>query len=327
MTIGLAILLLLVVVVLVIAFGGPRWPSELPAANDPYASRDRSDLPVLRKVYARDGAPLAYREYPPAVVRSNPVRVVLMHGSASRGESLHALAKGLASAGYTVYVPDVRGHGASGDGKGMAAYVGQLEDDLEDFVRNARIAPPRALIGFSAGGGFALRQAADQRSALFAHYVLLAPLLGHDASTYRPDSGGWVSVGVPRVLALALLNRIGITVFNQLAVTRYALRAEWRDMLTSEYAYALWANFRPHLDYREDLRNSAPSMAVVVGALDEQFYPQRFAAEFAEAGRASVPITIVPGVGHVGLTLEPVGVQAVVDALTRLSTLDATTTD
>jgi len=319
MMIGTIFLLLVMVMTLAIVFGGPRLLPEQPAANDPYGALDRSDLPLLQKAHARDGAPLAYRHYPPEVTHDRHMSVVLIHGSASQGESMHVLAKGLASTGYEVYVPDVRGHGASGTKKGSVAYIGQLEDDLEDFVRDAHIAAPRAMIGFSAGGGFTLRQAADSRAALFEHYVLLAPFLGPDASTYRPNSGGWVSVGLPRVLGLVFLNRIGITAFNNLPVIRFALRADLKDMLTPEYSYSLWVNFRPHRNYRADLSNSASSMAVVLGAFDEQFYPERFAAELAEAGRASVPITIVPGVGHVSLTIQPTGVQAVVDSLTALS--------
>ena len=47
------------------------------------------------------------------------------------------------------------------------------------------------LIGFSAGGGFALHFAGSNKSALFDRYVLLAPYLGPWAPTNQPHAGGW----------------------------------------------------------------------------------------------------------------------------------------
>ena len=106
----------------------------------------------------------------------------------------------------------MRGHGDSGS-KGQIAYVGQLDDDLEDFMRSVQPARPATLAGFSAGGGFALRVAAGERQTLFDQYLLLSPFISQDAPTYRPDSGGWVSVGMPRIVALSLLDAVGVHAF------------------------------------------------------------------------------------------------------------------
>ena len=57
---------------------------------------------------------------------------------------------------------------------------------------------PLTLIGHSAGGGFALRVAASPIQNLFARTVLLAPYLGYNAPTNRPNSGGWASADIPR---------------------------------------------------------------------------------------------------------------------------------
>jgi non-heme chloroperoxidase len=301
-----------------IGFGGPAEPVPLPDKNSSNPTADLSDLPPLLRTPARDGTPLAYRLYAAASTADLHERVVLIHGSSSRAQSMHAMAKGLAQAGYAVVVPDVRGHGITG-AKGKVSYIGQLEDDLEDLVKGAAVAEPRSLVGFSAGGGFTLRFAADRRASMFAHYVLLAPFLGPDAATYRPASGGWVSFGLPRALGLVALNQLGITAFNDLPVNRFALPPEARNVLTPQYSYALWANFRPHRDQRANIAAAAPSMAVVVGADDEQFYPERFATEFAAAGRPAVPITIVAGTGHLGLIRSPAGVQATANALAGLS--------
>jgi len=79
--------------------------------------------------------------------------VVLIHGSSDDGAGIHPLAKALRDAGASVYVPVLRGHGNSGR-VGDIDYIGQLEDDLADFVAVLRRLHPNAslsLIGFSSG--------------------------------------------------------------------------------------------------------------------------------------------------------------------------------
>jgi alpha-beta hydrolase superfamily lysophospholipase len=286
------------------------------SVSAPFKSVDFSDLPAIRRYSARDGAQLAYRTYRPADAAAKG-SVVLVHGSSARSVSIHPLARGFAQAGYVAHALDVRGHGESGE-RGQVTYVGQLEDDLEDFMKATRPQGKRSLVGFSAGGGFVLRFAADTRRSLFDNYLLLSPFLSQDASTYRPDSGGWVSVGMPRIVGLVVLNRLGISSFNYLPVTAFALPPEVQKLLTPSYSFALTLNFRPHIDYRADIAAASQPMEVLVGEKDDQFYPERFSSEFSSAGRG-VPVTVVPGTGHIELTLTPDAVQAAVRAIGRLN--------
>jgi alpha-beta hydrolase superfamily lysophospholipase len=299
-----------------IAFGGPAQLPPMQSVSDPFKSVDFSDLPPIQKYTARDGAQLAYRAYAPAGGVSKG-SVVLVHGSSSRSDRIHPLAKGFAQAGYAAYALDIRGHGESGE-KGQIAYVGQLEDDMEDFLKAVQPAGKKSLVGFSAGGGFVLRFAAESRRNLFDNYLLMSPFLSQNASTYRPASGGWASVGMPRIVALFILNRIGISAFNDLPVVSYALRPDAQKLLTPYYAFALAMNFRPNNDYRADIAAATRPMEVLVGEKDEQFYPERFAAEFSSAGR-TVPVTIVPAVNHIELTLTPAAVDAAIRAIGRLN--------
>ena len=320
------VVLLLCALSAALAWGGPRAPPALASVSQPWAEVDFADLPAPRTLRARDGTALSCRTYTArgtvtelGVGASTAQRtIVLIHGSSGRSENLHVLARALAAAGFVVHVPDVRGHGESGT-RGQIDYVGQLEDDLEDCRRALVPSGPVDLAGFSAGGGFVLRFAADPRRTLFDHYLLLAPFFSQTAPTYRPASGGWVSVGLPRIVALALLNRLGIRALNRLPVTAYALPAGARDRLTPWYGYALAMNFRPHDDYRADIRAATQPLAVLVGDDDDQFYAERFDAVFRAAGRA-VPVGRVLHTGHLGLTLSAPGVRAVVDTLVGLHT-------
>lgn len=315
-----ALLVLLALLVLsvsaAIAFGGPRRPAPMASVSEGFRAFDLMDLPPLRHFAARDGTELAYRAYS-SVGTNKDACVVLIHGSASRSDRLHSLARGFARAGYAVLVPDVRGHGESGR-KGCIDYIGQLEDDLEDLA-TAHGTPGRtSLVGFSAGGGFALRFAGDRRGRLFRNYLLMAPFLSQSASTYRPGSGGWVSVGLPRILGLLVLNRLGITRFNDLLVSAFALSPKAQEQLTGGYSYSLAMNFRPHDDYRADIATAASPMEILVGADDDQFHAGRFAGEF-QASPTPTRVTVLDGVGHIDLTISKAAVSAAVDALDRMN--------
>jgi len=318
------------VVTLAVAYGGPSPIAALDSINEPFKYLDYSALPKVRRYEARDGATLAYRHYasgPATTTGTAPGRrVVLVHGSSASSRSLHPMAQALAAAGYTVDALDVRGHGDSGtrgylgtsgaNGKGgkesKGGYIGQLEDDMADFMRAVPHTGPSTLIGFSAGAGFVLRFSASPQASLFDRYVLLSPFL-LQAPSNRPNSGGWASVGVPRIVALTVLNKLGITTWNDLPVTQFALNDEAKKFLTPSYSYALATNFGAHLDYANDIRRAPKTLKLIAGVEDELMFADRYAATFADAGNA-VPITLVPGANHMGLTLNASALATVVAA-------------
>ena len=165
----------LVALVGVLAFDAPVQPPPLAAVSDPFAAVDLGDLPVVQTYPARDGTMLGYRAYP----GQGRQLAILIHGSSDDGTGMHALAKALARTGASVYVPVIRGHRGSGR-SGDIDYVGQLEDDLADFVARLRRDHPDAsltLVGFSSGGGFVLRAMAGQDEALFDRFILISPAL------------------------------------------------------------------------------------------------------------------------------------------------------
>ena len=299
-------------------WGGPKSVPPLRSIADPFKSFSFYGMPAISRFTARDGTPLAYRHYSPATGASERGSVTLIHGSSANSQSVHPLAQSFAAAGYTVYALDIRGHGSSGV-KGRIRYIGQLDDDLEDFMNAMHPARPRTLVGFSSGGGFALRVAGGQRAAEFDNFLVMSPYVHHMAMTNRSkDSAGWVSIGTPRLLALVALNSVGITGFNQLAVINFAIGESPKADLTPWYSYALAANFQPQNDYRAGLRSISAPAEVIVGQDDEIFRADKFRPLLDEAGRKDVPVTIVPGIGHIALTLSEAGRAAAVAAVQRL---------
>jgi len=299
-----------------IIFGGPGTPHPMGSITDPFGSVDFSDLPPLSEFAARDGTQLAYRRYVPTSVTPGQGSVVLVHGSSATSSSMHPMAKAFSAAGYPTYALDIRGHGASGR-KGQIAYIGQLEDDLSDFMHAVSPPAPVTLAGFSSGGGLALRFAGGSQQNLFQNYLLLAPFLSPDAPTVRPDSGGWASVGLPRIIAIAFLNGFGIHAFNSIPVLRFAISENTKAILTPEYSYALTMNFGPQRDYLANIRSMHQPFRVLVGANDEIYYPDRFAGVLKQAGK-DIPVTMVPGVDHTQLILSPVAFEKSIEALKSL---------
>lgn len=314
--IGAALLAIAIAIGLALLTGGPAQLAPMASVNDPFRDIDYTGLPPVSYFASRNGDRLAYRLY--AAGGSAPRNVVvLVHGSSASSKSMHPMAKAFAAAGHPTYALDIRGHGDSGP-KGHIDHVGQLEDDLEDFVKKIGIAPTATLAGFSSGGGFVLRVAGSAKQDLFANYLLLSPFIHQGAPTSRPGDRGWVSIGIPRTVALTILDGLGITLFNHLPVVRFALNDEAKAFLTPQYSIALAQNFRPQSDYAANIRAANRPMAVVAGKDDELFRAGRFAALFSAEGKA-VPVEIVPDTGHIALILKPEAIKAAIRAVDRLN--------
>ena len=313
LTIVIISVVLVAVFGLAIALGGPgQPPSPMSSISDPFNKVDFSDLPERNHFTARDGARIAFRAYP-AIGDTIKGSVVLVHGSSASSSSMHVMAKSFAAAGYAPYALDIRGHGQSG-AKGHIAYIGQLEEDLEDFARANKLAQPSTLVGFSSGGGFVLRFAGSPRQKLFSNYLLLSPWISQDAPTLRPGTGGWATVGVPRIIAIAILNGFGIHAFDDLPVVRFAVDEKDKSFLTPQYSFALEQNFRPERDYQANIRAVRQPLRVLAGQNDEVFFADKFASVFKTAGK-EVPVTLLPGIDHISLTLDPAALQAAISAV------------
>lgn len=299
-----------------IAFGTRDPPPPLRSVVAPFEHVDFTDLPQLETVAARDGSRIAYRRYP-AAASDQPERLVIaIHGSAGSSFSMHPLAKALRAAGLSVYAMDVRGHGGTGR-RGDIDHAGQLDDDLADFVAAIRKEHPAAklvLVGFSAGGGYALHAAALPVGAAFERVVLISPMLGPFAPTLRPGgTSRWVSIFMPRIVALVILDHLGIHAFEHLPTLAFAIDRKYDDVVTAVYSYRLMMDFGTQ-DYVADLRHAKAPLTVLVGGRDELFDAGKFEPAI-HAERPDATVQVLEGLDHVGTILDPKAFAATVAAV------------
>lgn len=263
-----------------------------------------------QRVTMRDGRQLFLRVYE----SDSPDTLLLLHGSGSESRYLSKLASWLSSRGiFRVVTPDLRGHGRNEGQRGDLAYLGQMDDDIEDVMRWLGKNRPGAHIvlgGHSSGGGLALRYAANHAVMQPDALLLLAPYLGHTSSTVKPSSGDWVTVAVKRWAGISMLNNLHIRAFNDLPVLFFNRPAEVEDALQVDaYSWRMAMNFAPR-DCKEDIEALAIPTLVLVGEKDESFYPERFALAFEPAGD-NASVQIVAGANHLNVVDTPASLEKI----------------
>ena len=292
---------------------------ELQSISRARASVDFSSLPAVERFQGRDGTWLGYRHYGAGGAPTGRVAIVIHGSSGSSGGTIHALSQALAAHGVETFAVDMRGHGTSGT-RGDIGYVGQLEDDLADFVAVLRKTVPSApltLVGHSSGGGFGLRVAGSPIQNLFERFVLLAPYLGYDAPSTRPGSGGWARADIPRIIGLLALRNLGITCCEALPVLALAVPPNSEKTLVSTYTDRLMRNFAVGGDFRRDLAAATKPLTIISGADDELMFSDKY-AEAMRGAKVTVEVRVLDGINHMGIVAAPKAVSIIAeDVATR----------
>jgi pimeloyl-ACP methyl ester carboxylesterase len=278
---------------------------------------DRSGMPDLSHFQARDGSSLAYRVYPAANGEKQKI-AILIHGSGGHSTGMNGIAKKLAAENFLVVVPDISGHGASGT-RGDIGYYGQLDDDLDDLVAELRrqyLTGHFTLLGFSSGGGFALRAAVGNLSAAFQRLVLVSPYLGYDApSTRGPgDSAVWANADIPRFKALNLLRRLDLRCCEALPVIAFAVSPGSEKYVTTRYSYRLLTNFGAPADLSVALRQLKAPTTIIAGGADELMLSDRY-TDVVRGIEPAIDVRIVPGLTHMDMLHAPAAIDAIAAAL------------
>ena len=305
--------LLIVALVLAAMLAVPlRRPPPFASIGEGAKQLDMTDLPVLSRFPARDGASLAYRLYPAAGDRI----AILVHGSSALSDEMNGMAKAFAAAGVTAVAPDIRGHGASGT-RGDIGYSGQLEHDLADLLVHLQANRPGArfvLVGHSLGAGFAARISATPLGARFERFVLVAPFLGPRAPTSGPGNRRWASADVPRIVALDILRRLRLPFGERLPVIAFGTDPAAADYLTPIYSFRLLADFGPDFAWgrtKAALAAAARRIAVVAAGRDDLMDAAAMERELKPLG---LQVTVLPEVDHMQTCVEPRALAAIVAA-------------
>lgn len=303
---ALLLLTLFAGLVAVIAFDAPVNPVEdqadLPAST--VSAIQTRDLPPRLFVKARDGAPIAYRLYGGRSDRA----IVLVHGSTGTSADMNEVAKALQAGGATVYSLDLRGHGGSGLGSGQVSYVGQLDDDLQDFLKGIGLDKPdthRTMAGFSMGGGFVLRTASSPNSNQFEAYLAISPYIPNDTSFSLDGRGYWVNLAKPRILALHALEAIGLPWFQYLIVASYHRICASDDICSPRYSYGLRMSLHLHGDAQVALARIDKPTRFISGGGDQPVL---------DAFNPRIRTISAGDVDHVEMVRSPESLKAIVAA-------------
>jgi len=169
-------------------------------------------------------------------------------------------------------------------------------------VRREHPAARVVLLGHSAGAGLALRAAGGGRVPGVAGYVLLAPYLGHDAPTTRPDSGGWATADMAKIVEIATQSAMGDASGQGAIVVRFNMPpSEAVPGYVLAYSYRMIMSYNPRRDVASDLGGIRQPLLVLAGDRDESFYAERYASTIGPHARATV--TVLPDVTHLGLVV------------------------
>ncbi|MBO6719939.1 MAG: alpha/beta hydrolase [Rhizobiaceae bacterium] len=312
-----------IVLAVLIAWPLADKPEPLGAISEPFADVDYSTMPEAAFAEARDGVGIAYRRYD----ADNPrAAALLLHGSSANGRSMHPLASALAERGVTAYAIDIRGHGDTG-ARGDASHARQPAEDVEDFIAFMREEDPRlpiSLVGFSSGGGLALNAAGQGNAPGIAKLILVSPMLGVNAAPSRADNPNaaerqWAYPDIPRIIGLSILNGFGLHFLDDLPVIVFA--AGDSPELTPVYSHRLLLGMNPQ-DADALLRAVDAPVTLLAGDKDEVFAAHTY-EETVHAVRPQADVTLLPGIGHVAMTLEPVALEAIAAAIPRNEELAA----
>jgi pimeloyl-ACP methyl ester carboxylesterase len=290
-----------------------RRPAPFAPIQEGAMKLDMSGQPALSRFQARDGTWLAYRIYPAAGGARSKV-AILAHGSSASSDEMNPMAKALAGAGVTAVAFDARGHGASG-GRGDIGYIGQMEHDLADLLDHLGADHPQAafqLLGHSLGAGFAARIAGTALGAKFERFVLIAPFLGAQAPTSGQGNKAWASPDIPRILALAFLQRFGITLGQSLPVIAFANDPAAGKYVTSIYSYRLLFSYGPDFNWKATkatIAAAAAKMRVISGADDELMLGAALTRELAPLG---VEVKLLAGLDHMATVYDSAALAAIV---------------
>lgn len=257
-------------------------------------------------IKASDSVELAVRVYRPTKEPPRAALVFYHGGGAHSGAGYQAIGRGLCEDyGMSVYMPDLRGHGASSGPRGDAPSSEQVLRDVStviELVRNKESSIPLFLGGHSSGGGLVVNYASWSDRLLTEGYVLISPQLGYKSDTSRPSSSqakfASVSIGT------FILNGIfGVLGHSKAVRFNYPAEVLAEDKGMVSYNTVNMANAITPDSPNDQISSIDLPIGIWVGSDDELFVAAavaKFAKNIRAPGKGTCG-TVVPRENHLSI--------------------------
>ncbi|WP_258101198.1 alpha/beta hydrolase [Marinoscillum pacificum] len=150
---------------------------------------------------SQDGLRIYYRHWE---VESPHKICCIVHGHGEHSNRYEHIAKALNSAGITVFVMDLRGHGLSYGKKGHAKSYDLLMSDIEELLKTARAEYtdlPMYLMGHSMGGNLVANYVIRMNTNELSGFILSSPWfkLAFDPPAWKIKLGKFFSKVYPAI--------------------------------------------------------------------------------------------------------------------------------
>lgn len=255
----------------------------------------KAKLPSLEYIEARDYSKIYYRYY---LANSNII-LVLLHGVAEDNKYLFRLAEYLSKNDIAhVYTPNLRGYGDKVDRRGDVDYIGQIEDDLADFLNWLKSRNPNAQIilgGHSLGGASTLRFSSSLYQHLVDGYLFISPYI--EGAPYIKKMHSKVSYF--NFTLLTTLENLKIRKFHHKKIyTSYKEKKYQHGGEAIQLSYRL-AMSRIPKHYKEKIHAIDKPSLSIVGGEDELYYVEKFEDVFEQ--NRNFTTKVIPNTNHDGI--------------------------
>ena len=119
---------------------------------------------------------------------------------------------------------------------------------------------------------------------------------------------------MPRIIALAILERLGVRAFGGLPVLAFAVAPDIAPRVTATYSFRLAANFAAHRNWRHDIEGAVIPLGVLAAGKDELMKGEAYPVAFGRGAR----VQVLTGIDHMGLTADRAALAAIVAESKRL---------
>lgn len=289
-------------------------------SNQPFSfseilsSTNEQDTQKPVKILATDGVELAIKVYEPSTPSMTQTSLLFYHGGgAYSGGGYQNLAKGLSEHyGMTVYLPDIRGHGASGGARGDAPSKEQVWRDIDtalDFVtkRQEKGKPSKIYLGgHSSGGGLVVNYATEKNNTktdMIDGYILVSPELGYLSGTARPDRKEFAKVNIFAFIANGIFGVLGHNKAVQFAYPEELLES---DKGLVNFNTVNMANAITPENPKEQMESMTAKVAKPVGLWvggDDELFVAEKVTDFVPTSDQNVGI-VLAGKNHLGILVE-----------------------